>query len=271
MFWGDIMIKNIKLFPNNNVKSMECVQLIKDKFTSRGFVITDDNFDLGIAIGGDCSFLRMVQDCNFNSNVSYIGVNTGTLGFLQEVGVSEIDDLITELEMGKFKIEDIGIQETDICFKWGKYSYQSLNEIVLREYDLGILRCDVNVDGNLLEHYVGDGMLIATSTGSTAHNLSYGGSIVYNTFSSLQITPIGPINSRVYSSLMNSVIIPSQMDVSIIPYMDKRGFLITIDGVPYSYTGVDRITTKIGDKKIKCLRLNKYNFPQKINEKMLNK
>lgn len=265
------MIKNIRLFPNNNIRSLECAKLIKDKFTSRGFVISEDKFDLGIAIGGDGSFLRMVQDSRFNSDVCYIGVNTGTLGFLQEVGVNEIDDLITELETGSFKIEDIGIQETDVYCKWGKYSYESLNEILLREYELGILRCDVNVDGKLLEHYSGDGMLIATSTGSTAHNLSYGGSIVYNTFSSLQITPIGPINSKVYSSLINSVIIPSQMDISIMPYMDKRGFLITIDGVPYSFEDVDRINTKIGDKKIKCLRLNRYNFPQKINEKMLNK
>jgi len=265
------MIKNIRLFPNNNIKSMECVQLIKDKFTSRGFVITDDNFDLGIAIGGDGSFLRMIKANNFDSNVSYIGVNTGTLGFLQEVKVDEIDDLIEELELVEYKTEEIGIQETEISCGKDIFSYYSLNEIVLRDIDLGIVRFDVNVSGNLLEHYIGDGMLIATSTGSTAHNLSYGGSIVYNTFSSLQITPIGPINSKVYSSLINSVIIPDKMEICIIPYTNKRDLMITVDGVNYSFEDVDRITTKIGDKKIKCLRLNRYNFPQKINEKMLNK
>ena len=264
------MIKNIRLFPNNNIKSMECVRLIKDKFISRGFVISEDSFDLGIAIGGDGSFLRMIKANNFNSDVSYIGVNTGTLGFLQEVKVSEIDDLISELELGEYKVEEIGIQETDIFSGGDKFSYYSLNEIVLRDIDLGIVRFDVNVMGNLLEHYVGDGMLIATSTGSTAHNLSYGGSIVYNTFSSLQITPIGPINSKVYSSLVNSVIIPNKMEVSIIPHINKRDLMVTVDGVNNRYMGVDKITTRIGDKKIRCLRLNRYNFPQKINEKMLN-
>ena len=204
------MVKNIRLFPNNNVKSMDMVRLIKDKFVSRGFVISDDEYDLGIAIGGDGSFLRMVKANNFNSDIYYVGVNAGTLGFLQEIKIDEIDDLIMELETGRFKVEDIGIQETDISCGKDKFSYYSLNEIVLRDVDLGIVRFDVNVSGNLLEHYIGDGMLIATSTGSTAHNLSYGGSIVYNTFSSLQITPIGPINSKVYSSLINSVILPKK-------------------------------------------------------------
>lgn len=264
------MIKNIRLFPNNNVRSMDAVKLIKDKFTSRGFIISDDDYDLGIAIGGDGSFLRMVKANDFNSDVYYVGVNTGTLGFLQEIKIDEVDNLIMELETGRFKVEDIGIQETEICCAKDVFSYYSLNEIVLRDIDLGIVRFDVNVSGKLLEHYIGDGMLIATSTGSTAHNLSYGGSIVYNTFSSLQITPIGPINSKVYSSLINSVIIPEQMEISIVPHTDKRDLIVTVDGVNNFYNGVDMITTKIGNKKIKCLRLKRYNFPQKINEKMLN-
>lgn len=264
------MIKNIRLFPNNNLKSMGMFNLVRDKFVSRGFVISDDNFDLGIAIGGDGSFLRMVKSTDFASSVYYIGVNTGTLGFLQEVKVDEIDNLIMELECGQYKVEDIFIQETDIICGLDKFSFYSLNEIVLRDIDLGIVRFDVNINGNLLEHYIGDGMLIATSTGSTAHNLSYGGSIVYNTFSSLQITPIGPINSKVYSSLINSVIIPDQMEISIVPNMDKNNLMVIVDGVNNRYLGVDKIATKIGNKKIKCLRFNKYNFPQKINEKMLN-
>lgn len=264
------MIKNIRLFPNNNVKSMDAMKLIKDKFTSRGFVITDNNYDLGIAIGGDGSFLRMIKANNFDSNIYYVGVNTGTLGFLQEIKIDEIDTLIMELETSVYKVEDISIQETEIFFGNQVSRIYSLNEIVLRDSNLGIVRFDVSIDGDMIESYVGDGMLIATSTGSTAHNLSYGGSIVYNTFSSLQITPIGPINSKVYKSLINSVIIPENREISIIPNTDKRDLIVTVDGVNINYDKVDKITTKIGNKKIKCLRLNRYNFPQKINEKMLN-
>lgn len=263
------MIKNIKIFANDDFKSNNVYKLVKDKFISSGFIISDSNYDLGIAIGGDGSFLRMVKANDFNSDIYYIGINTGTLGFLQEIKVNEVDSFIEELQNNKYKVDDIYIQETEITCDLDKFKYYSLNEIVLRNIDLGIIKLDININNNLLEHYVGDGILIATSTGSTAHNLSYGGSIVYPTFSSLQITPIGPINSKVYNTLVNSVIVPSNTFVNILPH--SKNLIITVDGVNYNHNNVDKIHTMIGNKKIKCLRLNKYNFPQKINEKMLKK
>ena len=126
----------------------------------------------------------------------------------------------------------------------------------------------INIDNNLLENFLGDGLLIATSSGSTAHNLSYGGSIVYNTFSSLQITPIAPHNSKIYKVLPNSIIIPNKKKIILIPE-DNQEFILTIDGENKIFSNITNITTKIESKKIKCLRLAHYNFPQKVNEKLL--
>ena len=111
--------------------------------------------------------------------------------------------------------------------------------------------------------------MIATSSGSTAHNLSYGGSIVYNGFQTLQITPIGPINSKAYQTLSNSVIIPSNKEIKVVPITNKD-ILITVDGNNNSFQNVNNINTTVKDKKIKCLRFSHYNFPQKINEKLLS-
>ena len=127
---------------------------------------------------------------------------------------------------------------------------------------------DINIDNDLLERFMGDGILISTSSGSTAHNLSYGGSIIYPTFSSLQITPMGPINSKAYKSLVNSVIIPDKKEITLIP--ENKSLLLTIDGKNKVYSDVETISTKIDDKKIKCFRLSHYNFPEKINEKLLS-
>ena len=132
-----------------------------------------------------------------------------------------------------------------------------------------VVKLDINIEGDLLEKFTGDGILIASSSGSTAHNLSYGGSIIYPTFSSLQITPMGPINSKVYKSLVNSVIIPDKKEITLIPEEGHRDLIVTIDGENKIYSDVECISTKIEDKKIKCLRLSHYNFPEKINEKLL--
>lgn len=262
------MIKNIKLFINNNDKSIKLGKLIRDKFTENGFIITDKNFDLGIAVGGDGSFLRMIKNNNFNSNIYYVGINSGTLGFLQEVKLNEIDKFICELKNNDYKIEKIGIQEITVSHENGSSKFYSLNEIVIRNKDLKTLKLDIKIDGDLLEKFTGEGILVASSTGSTAQNLSFGGSIVYNTFSSLQITPIAPLNSNAYRSLFNSVIIPDKKVIDIIPD-DRKDLLVTIDGENNFYKDVSNIATKIDSKKIKILRLKHYNFPQKINEKLL--
>jgi len=263
------MIKNIKLFVNNNEESIRTSKLIKEKIIRNRFNIVDENFDLGIAVGGDGAFLRMIKGSNFNSDVYYVGVNSGTLGFLQEVKIDEIDKFISELENNDYKIEEIGIQETVINHENGTSRFYSLNEIVIRNKNLKVAKLDISIDGDLLEKFIGDGILVTSSSGSTAYNLSFGCSIVYNTFTSLQLTPIAPINSKVYRSLLNSVIIPDKRVISIVPEVGKRDLLVTIDGENNFYNGVDSIETKIDSKKIKCLRLSHYNFPQKINEKLL--
>ena len=261
------MIKRIKLFVNENDKSKYTAELVGNSLLKKGFIIDDKDFDLGIAIGGDGSFLRMIKNTNFNSDKYYIGINSGTLGFLQEIKVDNINEFVDELIKNEYKIEEIGIQETTIYHNNSSSKFYSLNEIIIRDKDLKVLRLDVKIDGDLLEKYIGDGILVATSSGSTAHNLSYGGSIVYNTFTSLQITPMAPINSKVYRSLLNSVIVPDKKVISLIP--NNNDLLVTIDGENKIYNNVENIETKIDNKKIKCLRLSHYNFPEKINEKLL--
>ena len=256
------MIKRIKLFINDNDKSMYTAEIVANHLENKGFIIDDKDFDLGIAIGGDGSFLRMIKNTNFNSDKYYVGINSGTLGFLQEIKVDNINNFVDELLNNQYKIEEIGIQETTIFNNDSSSKFYSLNEIVVRDKDLKVLKLDIKIDGDLLEKYIGDGILVATSSGSTAHNLSYGGSIVYNTFNSLQITPMAPINTKVYRSLINSVIVPDKKVIDLVPN-EKSSLLVTIDGENKIYNNVENIETKIDNKKIKCLRLSHYNFPGK--------
>lgn len=263
------MIKRVKLFINENDISKKVAKIVKAKLESNGFIVTDLNYDLAIALGGDGSFLRMVNSTSFNSDIYFTGINTGTLGFLQEIKLDDIDIFIDELKKEKYKVEEIGIQETIVIGKNYQDKFFSLNEIVLRDYNLNATKLKIKIEDKILENFVGDGILIATSVGSTAYNLSLGGSIVDSTFSTLQITPIAPINSKVYRSLVNSIIIPSKKTISIFPDKSKNDILLTVDGNNKFYKEVKRIDTIINNKKIKCLRMSHYYFSTKINEKLL--
>ena len=108
------MIKKVKLFTNGDNKSLAIEEKLKESFLKNNINIVNDDYDLAIAIGGDGSFLRMVRATNFDSRPYYVGINSGTLGFLQEVKKDEIDKLIDEIINEKYKIDEIGIQETDV-------------------------------------------------------------------------------------------------------------------------------------------------------------
>lgn len=263
-----MLISRVKLFPNNNSKSIRIAKSLEKKLIENNFII-DDNFDLGIAIGGDGSFLRMLKLSNFSSEVMYVGVNTGTLGFLQEINCNKLDDFISRIKEDNFELNKIGIQETEINTIDSTSRFYSLNEILIRSNDLKTASLEVKINNKLLENFAGDGLLIATSVGSTAYNLSYQGSIVYDLIHTLQITPIAPLNTRAYRSLINSIIVPEDKLISVTPLKNKNNLLIMVDGENNTYDNVVNIETSIQSKRINILRLKEYDFTLKINEKFI--
>lgn len=262
-------INKIKLFVNNNIKSKNAEKLVMDTLIKEGFKITEENdFDLGIAIGGDGSFLRMIRESNFKEDSLFVGINTGTLGFAQDINLDNLNEFINELKLGKYNSEDIGYASIEIETKTKTTAISSLNEIVIRDEGLNTFHCNVYINDDLLENYVGDGLLISTSFGSTAYNLSFGGSIVYNTFDTLQITPIAPLNNKSYGTLTNSLIIPVDKMINLKTKTNQRGVLLTVDGNNLFYNDVISIRIKV-NKKVKIIRKSNYNFIEKINDKFL--
>lgn len=259
----------VRLFGNDNEKSKIIIKEVKTRLENNGFEVVKDNYELAIAVGGDGSFLRMVKQSNFNSDVLYVGINAGTLGFAQEVAVEELDDFISELKSGDYKVDSIGIQETRVITGNTVSNFYSLNEMVVREKELNTMVMDVKIEDVFLQRFVGDGLLVATSFGSTAYNLSFGGSIIYNTFHTLQITPIAPLNNMSYRNLLNSVVIPENKLITLMPNNLRNNLVLTIDGENSTYENVSLIETFVDKKRIRCLRRKDYDFAKKINEKFL--
>lgn len=262
------MIKKIKIYANNNVFSHKIKNELEEKLINNGFNLVESNEDLSIAIGGDGAFLRMVRKENFNSEVKYIGINTGTLGFAQEINADNLDLFVEKLKNNSYKEEKIGVQEIKIYYKDQVDKFYALNEIVIRDSELNTTKLNIKIEDYEFENFAGDGILISTSFGSTAYNLSFGGAIVYNTLHTLQITPIAPLNSKSYRNLNNSLVIPQDKEILLVPL--KGNLIVSIDGENIFYQDVKKIEASVKGKCIKVLREKDYNFISKVNEKLLN-
>jgi NAD+ kinase len=261
------MIKKIKIFPNDNEKCLNVLEELTKKINDYGFVIDNENPDLLIAIGGDGSFLRMVKQNNYQSLIPYAGINAGTLGFLQEFKTDEIDLFFQNLKDEKYKIEDLCIEEIKVYTKDEIVRFVAVNEVVIREENLNVLFLKVLIDNNHLEDFAGDGLIISTTSGSTAHNFSAGGSIVYGSLHTLQIMPICALNNLVYRSLKSSLILPEKIKVTLETGV-RRDLLISVDGENKVVKDVRSLEITSCDK-LKVLRKENYNFPNKVRDKFL--
>lgn len=260
-------MKKVRLFVNQNEFSKTVAQNLIEILHHHNFEITEKDYEIAISIGGDGAFLRMVKETNFDPSIYYIGIHTGTLGFLPEVLPSELEEFVSYLERGDYKINEIGILETTVFGK-KKKKFIALNDIVVRDAELNSLTFNVKLEGELLEKFKGDGMLISTSIGSTAYNLNFGGSMVYFKLHTLQLTPIAPFNSSSYRNLQNSIVMPEYVSIDL-ELESKKNLILTVDGENYELKEVIKITSKVGNKKIKRLRYHDVPFGTIIREKFL--
>ena len=260
-------INKVKLFVNNDEKSLEVSKKLEKELMEYGFIIDNNDYELAISVGGDGCFLRMIRENNFNNDIYYIGVNSGTLGFLQEIDINNTINFVKRLSLDDYKIEELSYEEDRIFIDNKEYLYNSLNELVIRKKDFSIFKGKVFIDDELLEEFSGDGLLISTSTGSTAYNMSFNGPIIYNSLDTLVLTPIAPLNNKVYSSLINPLIIPNNKVIRIIP--DSKSLFFMIDGKIQEIDNVNKIEINISNKKIKCLRMNEFHFVKIVNNKII--
>lgn len=259
-------IRKIRLFSSRSEKAINVSKIVEEEIKKTQFELSEDEFDLGIAIGGDGSFLRMIYESNYNKDTLYVGINAGTLGFAQDIRIDEISTFLNQLTEDNYDIEEVGIATIRVKRKEQESIFHCLNEIVIRDEELNVLEANIQIEGHTLENYAGDGILISTSFGSTAYNLSYGGSIVSNEIDSLQITPIAPLKSKSYQTLTNSLIIPSTKKVIMTP--KNKNIILTIDGRNKKIDEIDKIIVSI-DSHIKVIRKKDYSYIRKINDKFI--
>ncbi|MFA5523278.1 MAG: NAD(+)/NADH kinase [Tissierellales bacterium] len=264
--------KIINIIHNDNTLSKETSDLLVSKLREHGYIISnnfDYNADLNICIGGDGAFLRAVHMYDF-PYVPFVGVNTGHLGFFHEINPENINMFVDNYSNGNYNIEDIYLVESHVCTRSNCIKLIGVNEIVIKDIESKVIHLNVSIDDKLLECFSGDGLIVSTPSGSTAYNLSSGGSIVYPTLKTLQLTPLCPINSKAYRSLQNSAIIPDGMSIKINPeYRDENSVLIIVDGRQFKYDNVTEVKFKLSDKTIRKLTFHSQNFWSKVRDRFI--
>ncbi|MGO3018304.1 MAG: NAD(+)/NADH kinase [Anaerococcus sp.] len=261
------MTKKINIFKNRSRYTKNVYNQTKNILRDYGFEVTN-NFDkraeLNLVIGGDGTFLNAVGMSNF-SDIPYIGINTGHLGFYQEISPDKIEDFVKSYSQNNYKVEQLTILEAYL----GNKRLNSLNEIVVKSKKNQLVRLKVFIDNNFIENFSGDGLIICTPHGSTAYNLSCNGSILHQSLEGYQLTPIAPVFSSLNKSLRSSIILPHSANIEIVvAKRDMHHITYIFDGKEFNVKN-NKIKITVSNKKIKKLILNKNHYWTNIKNKLL--
>lgn len=264
--------KLINIFANHGDYTLKIKEKLINLLNDAGYACHDGfskEASLNITIGGDGSFLRGVRNSNF-SKIPFVGINTGNLGFYPEISPEKLETFVADYISGNYVIDNVNLIESEISAASAKEKIYAVNDVILKRTDMKTIHLDVHIASNHLEKISGDGLIISSPLGSSAYNKSAGGSLVYPSLKTLQITPLSPIISNAYRCLDCSIIVPPEFEISIYPE-GRADYYVSLmaDGVVFEYDELDSIQFRTSKKIIKRLSTGKFNYWNVIKDKFL--
>ncbi len=250
------------------------VQDCAEKGKGNGFRYTDartvpNSVDCALVLGGDGTLLQAARDL-IDTGIPLLGINLGTLGYLAEIEITNVEDALDKLIAGEYSVEERMMLDGH-SERQGRVLMQdlALNDIVVaRRGHLRVIDFKIYVNDTFLLSYRADGIILSTPTGSTGYSLSVGGPLVSPDASLMILTAIAP-----HTLTSRPVILPDDVDVTVEiggrSIYNDEGAEVTFDGdVAMNVNAGDRICITRSEKKTKLIKINNTSFVEILRKKM---
>ncbi len=263
-------IKTLIYFNRNKDPELQCLDELRKTLKGYGVIydikeldekIIKTDYDAIFVVGGDGTLLRRTEFANRNG-IPLIGINAGKLGFLTEFERSEIKDAV-KLFIENQLVKD---ERTTLVAEFKGRKYYALNDVVVQRVYMDsrgmTVTVNVSVDSNQIDTICGDGVIVATPTGSTAYSLSAGGAILAPGINAFVITPLSA-----HSFNQRPVVYSSASECEIVFAGGLSGGIL-IDGLLVSFIELgDTVKIYAADKPTVFLRRKSFNFFKRLAQK----
>ena len=265
------MIQKVKLYVNSTKEKAHSLAIdIEKELIKQGYDIAECDADLVIGLGGDGTLLNFLRENSYETQAKYIGVNCGTLGFLQDFEVEDVEKFV--LGIPNYVEQRLGFVSANVIKGKQIETFYALNEITIQDTENKSFRTRLSImdekQKEFLEDYVGTGLIFATPTGSTALNLSAGGCIMHPSIEAFQITPREAIANSKMHCLSKSICVPKTSDVLLTPNIDND-IKVSADCIDEYVGSYDVIHVHYSDKHMIKLKDKSSNFIRTIREKLI--
>ena len=219
--------------------------------------------DFLFSFGGDGTFLETLKIVK-DRDIPVIGINTGRLGFLANISREEICLSAEDLFQGNYSLEERTLIRLKSNGKEsGKFNV-ALNEITIHKYGAGMISVNTELDGEYLNTYWADGLIISTPTGSTAYSMSVGGPIVLPESRNFIISPIAPHNLSV-----RPLIVPDNKSIGLRVKSRTDRFLVSVDSVTHEVENNVILNIDKAPYSLKLVKFPGTNFYNTLRNKLM--
>ncbi|MDR3715538.1 MAG: NAD kinase [Puia sp.] len=223
----------------------------------------DSSIDFLISLGGDGTLLDTVSLVR-DKNIPVLGINFGRLGFLASVGKEELTTAVTCLVNRTFVVDQRSLIHLDANKPlFGDVPY-GLNEFAIHKTDTSpMIKIHTYLNGEFLNTYWSDGLIVSTPTGSTGYSLSCGGPVVFPESASFVITPVAPHNLNV-----RPIVVPDNNIISFEVEGRADSFICVLDSRKEIVDKQVQLAVRSEAFTLSLIRLNENNFLQTLRSKL---
>ena len=220
--------------------------------------------DIALVLGGDGAILRAARQMGYRQT-PVLGVNLGKLGFLADLNPQDLCSCFPQVLQGEYRVTQHLMFECQVDGPQGSRTFLGLNEIAIQAGPpFHIIDVDLAIDGEVVSRFSGDGLILSTPIGSTAHNLSAGGPILGQELSAFVITPICP-----HALTSRPVVDSADKTYTISVRRVESGTALVVDGqeiVPLTVN--DRITVRRAPVTFGLVKVPGRSYFQTLRDKL---
>lgn len=265
-------MKRILIHHNYKKDSMAVKKKLLELMAKRGFQSVDENPDVIVAIGGDGTMLSAVRD-HRSKKVPFIGINTGSLGFLPNVRPDNMAGLLDALENRSYNIQSYPLLKVICKTVMGEEveSY-AFNEILIKHLEPRLMEAKIFINGKAFNYFTGDGFIISTPLGATGYAIWAGGVATHSELPVYQLTPLNPNDNSINRPLKTSMVVPleTEIDFQVIK-ASSREVIVACDGCKVSNDYISELHIRASKREIRFIRLGEYDYFEFYKAKIIDK
>ena len=257
----------IAICGNHSATSQKVVLDLKDRLQAAGHVLSEKEPDLVISVGGDGTLLNSFHRYRHQlDRVRFVGVHTGHLGFYTDWRTHELTELVQSINEDQGQSVSYPLLKVVVTYtgQGEPNQFLCLNESTIRRNALTI-QTDIYIRDEFFESFRGDGICVATPTGSTAYSKSLGGAVLHPRLEALQLTEIASINNRVFRTLSSPIVIAPDEWISL-KVEDAADYTLTMDQLSTHNRSVKQIDYRIANERIRFAKYRHMHFWSRVED-----